>query len=679
MQKLLSSSPYVPPFLLLLSLCLISILPRLAFADAWTLLTASPTGNTIYDAYSPDGGTTTFLVGDGGLILRKTGSTYAPMDSGTFAPLKGIHGRSATDIWAVGGSGCTGSNENPIRSVLLHFDGTSWTATTPPLYAGWSQLYTINDVWTSPTGQAYAVSDLSHAPIKWNALASKWEFETVMLGPGQHTDYRLSSIFGFADNDIYAVGYYGTILHYDGNAWTIQAQFEPAGWLSTNLLQTVWGPSPSAVFAGGNSGQLYRLLPPSSTWEKVNTGTWLGATNMIAANGSGDNDVWFVGGGGAIQHWTGVIDALVQHTATKTRYAISPAGSGQYYFAGELGLIESFNPSTATRQALNTPPTIVAPWKAVAFAGRLWLAPLYIEGATGLRTWDGGRLTAHPVSAISSGGVARAFRAFSATDMWLSYFDYATSMTVTLRGDGTTWTDWRFPNVSGASTGILDVAKTASGSYVVLEASNDAGRPCFVTDFIPICVGEDAVAYKYNALAASPNGEVHAVGQGGRVALWRNDAWSTSVIGSNGDNLTAVAATTNMVVAVGENGSAFYSTNGTTWQAVSGITREVATPPTTPLQSFTAVTHAGNGVFWASLNTNSAYTDGGKAFLYRIENGVASLVQGGMSSPINGLGASIQQTTAFAVGDNGVLWTTNPGFIETIPGMVAPTMLLLGN
>lgn len=79
--------------------------------------------------------------------------------------------------------------------------------------------------------------------------------------------------------------------------------------------------------------------------------------------------------------------------------------------------------------------------------------------------------------------------------MWLSYFDYSSSNTVTKRGNGTTWTDWNFPNSYGASTGILDVAKTTTGNYVVLEASNDAGRPCFVTDFIPICLGDDAAAY----------------------------------------------------------------------------------------------------------------------------------------------------------------------------------------
>ncbi|WP_075353872.1 hypothetical protein [Desulfovibrio sp. DV] len=668
----------IPVFLPLLILCLFAGLAQPAGADTWTLLTPSPTGNNLYDAYSPDGGTTLFIVGDGGLILKKVGTTYSQMQSGTIAPLKGISGRSASDIWAVGGSTATGTNTDPIRSVLLHFDGTAWTATTPPTYSSFPDLYPINDVWVSSTGQAYAVTDSSSAPVKWNAGLAKWEFENVTIPDGKHSDYKLSALYGFADNDIYAVGTHGTILHRDATTWTVVAQYEPSYWLSTNLLQTVWGPSAEAVFAGGNYGQLYRLLPSgSSGWELVFGGEYLGGANMMDMDGTGADDIWFVGAGGAIRHWTGVLNALDNYNdATgKTRNTICAAGSGQYYFAGNLGLIESFNPSTATRQALNTPPAVNTPWKTAAFPERLWLAPLYLDAATGLYTWDGGRMTPHPVSGLAGNGLTWTFRAFSTSDMWLSFWDYTASQTVTKRGNGTSWSDWIMPGTSGL--GILDVAKTASGSYVVLMELNGKGQPCAVGTDFPTCLPGGSESYQYAALAASPNGDVHAVGTGGQVALWRNGAWSVATVGANGDDLTAVAAAAGMVVAVGVNGSAFYTIDGTTWQPVAGITREVASPPTVPLKFFTAITHAGNGVFWAALNTNTAYTDGGKGFLYRIEGGAGVLVQGDFTSSLNGLCASESQSAAFAVGDNGVIWTTNPDFKETIPGTPAPNLLLL--
>ncbi|WP_043639389.1 hypothetical protein [Desulfovibrio sp. TomC] len=664
-----------------LTLCLLAGLVQPAKAATWSLLTPSPTGNTLYDAYSPDDGATMYIVGDGGLILKKIGATYSQMESGTLAPLKGIHGRGPNDIWAVGGSQATGANTDPIRSVLLHFDGTGWSATTPPTYSSYPDLYPVNDVWVSSTGQAYAVTSVSGAPVKWNAGLAKWEFENVTIPAGKHSDYTLSAIYGFADDDVYAVGSYGTILHRDNNGWTIVAQYESSGWMTTNLLQTVWGPSAAAVFAGGNYGQLYRLQPSvSSDWAQVNQGdgSWMTPVNMLAMHGTGPNDIWFVGAGGAIQHWTGSIDNLTKFTdeAGKTRNTLWPNGDGQYFFGGSLGLMERFDPTGGTRQTLNTPPAVNTPWKTAVFSGYLWLAPQYTDAATGIYAWDGGRMTKHPIAGLPDNSSIKTFKAFSPTDMWFSSIDYGTFNATIKRGNGTAWTDWTIPGTGGYSA-ILDVAKTASRGYVVLVNSNAAGQPCVVGSEFPTCLQGGSEVYQYAALAASPNGDVHAVGKGGQVALWRNGAWSVSIVGPNGDDLTAVAAANGMVVAVGVNGSAFYSTDGTTWQPVAGIPRQVASDPSVPLEFFTAVTYAGDGVFWAALNTSSSYTDGGKGFLYRIQNGTGALVQGGFSSPLSGLGASQSQSAAFAVGDNGVIWTTNPNFKESAATTTNPSMYLL--
>jgi hypothetical protein len=671
----------IPALLSSLAFFLLIALPHHVFADAWTLLTPSPTGNTFYDAYSPDNGATIYLVGDGGLILKKVGTTYTPMASGTSAPLKGIHGRSANDIWAVGGSAATATNTDPTHSVLLHFNGTAWSATTPPTYSSFPDLYAMNDVWVSSSGQAYAVTNVTGAPVKWNAGLAKWEFENVTVPVDKHSNYTLSAIFGFADDNIYAVGSFGTILHRDATTWTVVTQYEAASSMTFNLLQTVWGPSAEAVFAGGNYGQLYRLQPStSSVWEQVNQGdgSWTTPVNMQAMHGTGPNDIWFVGAGGAIQHWTGAVDNLTKYTdsTSKTRYAIWPDGNGHDLLAGGLGLLEDFNPTTATRQTLNTPPAVNTKWKTTAFSGSLWLIPSGTNAAIGIYTWSGGRMISHPIANLPENSTITAFKAFSETDMWFSSMDYGTFTGVIKRGNGTNWTDVTIPGTYGYGA-ILDVAKTASGGYVVLLNSNAAGQPCVVGGEAPTCLNGGDEVYQYAALAASPNGDVHAVGADGQVALWRNGAWSVSTVGANSDDLTAVAATTGMVVAVGVNGSAFYTTDGTTWQPVAGITREVASDPAYPLKFFTAVTHAGNGVFWAALNTSDHYTDGNKGFLYRIENGAGVLVQGGFSSPLNGLCASESQAAAFAVGDNGVIWTTNPDFKETLPAAPAPNLLLL--
>jgi hypothetical protein len=285
-------------------------------------------------------------------------------------------------------------------------------------------------------------------------------------------------------------------------------------------------------------------------------------------------------------------------------------------------------------------------------------------------------MTARPIASLAANSFTKTFKGFSPSDMWLSVIDTATMNGLTLRGNGTSWTVWTPPGSVGSSPPLLDVVKTASGGYAVLQDSNGVGCPCMVESEFLNCLNT-GIDYYYKSMAAAPNGDVFAVGLDGKVARWRNGAWSATVAGSNGDDLYAVAAATNMAVAVGENGAAFYSTDGAAWSPVTGVTRVAPPEAGYPLYSFTSVVHAGGGVFWAALNTSSRYTDGGKAYMYRIQNGVGTLVEGGFSCPVNGMAASINQNATFTVGDHGAVMTTNPAFTEAADAQPGPLMLLL--
>lgn len=645
----------------------------------WTFLAPTPTGNTLNDAYSPDGGTTIYHVGDGGLILKQVGTTFTVMDSGTTAPLKGIAGSGPTDIWAVGGSHLSASNTDPIRSVLLHFDGATWTATTPPTWSGFPDLYPMADVWVSATGQAYAVPESASTVAKWNASGAVWEFETVTDPEHILVNWpTLKSIFGFADNDIYAVGSYGSILHRDNTGWSPLVQFEnTSSSTSFNLLRCIWGPDADHVYASGNSGQLYRLIPSqSASWDKINDGGFLfTAYDLSAMAGTGADDIWLVGIGGVIRRWTGVVNdlAVYDDTSGKTRTSIIGIGSGAYHLAGASGLLERMDGSTGARTSYGVPVTATTNWKAVGFNGSLWLAPPRTDATTGVSTWSDGVLTQHPIAGIGSDVAVTAFKVFSATDMWFS--GVSDSNRILLRGDGTTWTAWQPPGTGGSMV-VQDVVKTAGGGYALIQYSySTVGLPCVVGSdmlYCPLSEGQDA--YRYAALGAAPNGDVYAVGQGGRVARWHNAQWGVTVIGENGDDLYAVAAGPAMLVAVGANGCAFYSTDGTTWKAVAGAPRHDPIDGT-PLYDFTAVVYAGSDVFWAVLTSSSHWTDGGTSSLYRIQNGQATLVQGGFTSPLNALTAASDRQAVFAAGASGVIMTTNAHFTQT--GNALPAMLLL--
>jgi len=59
------------------------------------------------------------------------------------------------------------------------------------------------------------------------------------------TTQILNGIWGTAANDVYAVGYGGTILHYDGSNWTRMTSG------TTAMLSAIWGTSSTNIFAVG--------------------------------------------------------------------------------------------------------------------------------------------------------------------------------------------------------------------------------------------------------------------------------------------------------------------------------------------------------------------------------------------------------------------------------------------
>lgn len=74
------------------------------------------------------------------------------------------------------------------------------------------------------------------------------EWRTVASG----TSATIYALFGFAANDIWAAGENGTVLHYDGSTWSPIAI---DGYQST--LRTIWGASPGDVWVGGDGAMFH--------------------------------------------------------------------------------------------------------------------------------------------------------------------------------------------------------------------------------------------------------------------------------------------------------------------------------------------------------------------------------------------------------------------------------------
>jgi len=119
---------------------------------------------------------------------------------------------------------------------------------------------------------------------------------------------HLQGVWGTGSEDVFAVGYSGTIVHYDGTSWENMTSN------TLTHLKCIWGSSSSDVFAAGNGGEVMHY--DGVAWSKILDD---GHPNFMGIWGSASDNVFAAGVGGMIlnydgESWiemaTGVIDDL---------------------------------------------------------------------------------------------------------------------------------------------------------------------------------------------------------------------------------------------------------------------------------------------------------------------------------------------------------------------------------
>ncbi len=146
----------------------------------------------------------------------------------------------------------------------------------------------------------------------------------------------LMDVWAAASDDVWAVGDDGTVLHFDGAAWS--AQTNPAG--ERSVLAAVWGASRTDVWAVGSDTIIHWN---GSAWS-VTAHPEVGDLGLSDVHGSGPDDVWAVGKGG-ILHWTGdawtVSATEPQNRSNKAVFALSPTA----VYAASAGTISRWTGS----------------------------------------------------------------------------------------------------------------------------------------------------------------------------------------------------------------------------------------------------------------------------------------------------------------------------------------------
>lgn len=195
----------------------------------WAQASISPNGCCFYNVWASS--PTDVYAGSDGNLKHFDGSTWSnptynwiDQNGSTqtaWVPDIGVWGLASNDVYAVGGPAVLDSSNtaSPIYASVMHFNGSAWAGMPTPT---------------------------------WVVLRGVW---------------------GRSDLDIYAVGYNGAALHYDGHTWTDISATIPSG---GNTLYTIWGSSASDIYIGGDNGTF--LHYNGSSWSSM-------ASSPVVSNG----------------------------------------------------------------------------------------------------------------------------------------------------------------------------------------------------------------------------------------------------------------------------------------------------------------------------------------------------------------------------------------------------------
>jgi hypothetical protein len=215
------------------------------------------------------------------LAFRWNGTAWASMSlPASIGPWSLAHVKtfSATDAWAVG-QAASGPAGAPSAA---HWNGTSWTSVATPVLT--TLGLTMNAIAGSSGHDIWAVglaeSSGYHNKQRHSAImhydGSNWTQTAI---PDTH---GLLDVAALSPTNAWALGFDGSLLHWDGTAWTIKTVQPYATVLAAVSSTNVWVGSVVSVSQFNGSTWTVTALPQ-------------GISTLHAAAALSTGSVWFVG------------------------------------------------------------------------------------------------------------------------------------------------------------------------------------------------------------------------------------------------------------------------------------------------------------------------------------------------------------------------------------------------
>jgi hypothetical protein len=318
--------------------------------------------------------------------------------------------------------------------------------------------------------------------------------------------YGLNAIWGNASRDLYAVGEYGMVLHYDGREWSVVRYGEEGG------FNDVWGSSAGRVFAVGHDGAI--LHCDGQRCARMASGT---AVRLNAVWGRGWYDVYAVGEAGTVLHFDGRKWSSILSGTNRTLHGVW--GDGLRTFAvGDDGTILRLTPRDA--QHVDVPTT-----NDLYGIGGSSTTGLYAVGALGtVLHYDGSRWRP-----VKSGTIRDLSNVRGTEDGHV----IVTAGSRLLHFDGR---EWGFMDVAPEGDGgFVDVWGLSMSSLFLLQGDKvlhyDGATPSAME--LPVRPRGDAPGQTLVDIWGPSANDVYAVGRAGAVLHYDRTSWTPMTAGGS--------------------------------------------------------------------------------------------------------------------------------------------------
>jgi hypothetical protein len=138
--------------------------------------------------------------------------------------LRGVTAIAADDVWAVG---YTVSYDDPYQTLTMHWNGAQWSIVDSPNYTFPGAYNALHDVAAVSTDDVWAVGGSPFGGVDARGLLLHFDGVSWSLRPGPpNVEFWASStrtgVAAVSAADVWAVGDYDA-WHFDGTAWTVPA------------------------------------------------------------------------------------------------------------------------------------------------------------------------------------------------------------------------------------------------------------------------------------------------------------------------------------------------------------------------------------------------------------------------------------------------------------------------